>query len=104
MNSNTQRHIHAGIIRAWLDGKDIEVFRNGQWEAYTILIEGILPPFWPNDVFRIKPEMPLYKVPVFRHNEQWWIGTAYEKSDWVKVEQRPNFSHWATEPFTVEKK
>lgn len=47
---------HDAIVRAWLDGKQIQVkAHGGGWREYAPGC-GCVPAFHPSEVFRIKPE------------------------------------------------
>lgn len=60
MTQETKKHPHDAVIRAWLDGKTVQVLAgDGKWHSVTHLACESEMPYWnPRLQFRIKPEDP----------------------------------------------
>lgn len=57
------KHPHDEMIRAWLDGKAIEVFNviAQQWQPVRPVEDWILPPFRTEWRYRLKPDPAVFK-------------------------------------------
>lgn len=99
MNSNTQRHVHADIIRAWLDGKKIQIYDedNILWCDYDpVMADGTFK-FYPLDAYRIKPDTVQYRRYIYRNSScpsQMGVGAVTRHSPHQSVNEMEKNSYF----------
>ena len=90
-DETSKQHKHAGLIHAWADGAEIEIFIDNEWQStYN-------PGFYNTEKYRIKPEKKLIKFRIYltKNNE---IGITINGL----VELDPTFKRWVGDWQEVE--
>lgn len=93
-------HIHAEVIKAWADGKQIQ-FRwddDGTWKDW----KRDTPSFYPTCQYRIRPETIRYRVALCESPDGKWTMTQDDGGVGVDIEDDPTFARWLTDWIEVE--
>lgn len=92
-------HIHAEIIKAWADGKQI------QWQDSVGTWRNVNEqhPIWCTDTaYRVKPETIRYRVALFKDVDEGWTDSANSQETAVRCTSSRFFVRWLTDWIEVE--
>lgn len=95
------KHVHADVIHAFADGKQIQWFNSlkNKWNDWIL---PIAPAFYAEEKYRIKPPSLTYRVALFKFGTSGWLSTAYGDRERRSLETSPNFVSWVTDEISVE--
>jgi len=88
-----QRHKHADVIIAWAEGKDVQVWDEG--EKCWFDVGASFPRFNETWKYRIKPPAKKYRVALF--NDYTSVCTADNMKDASSYEKERSFVRWLTD-------
>jgi len=101
------KHPHDEVIRAWLDGKDIQMKLGAEWipvnnvDWYAAM--SATPRFAKKETYRIKPEKKVlrYRVGLFQGIDAKYVHAIFEKNE-RDAELNRNFIRWLGDEQVVE--
>lgn len=89
----TQRHKHADVIIAWVEGAEIEYRKSPEyiWNAAEF------PGWYENYEYRVKPPTRKYRVALFCDGSEGYTSTADIQEDADFYESSSVFVRWLTD-------
>jgi hypothetical protein len=89
-----KRHIHADVIVAWAEGKDVQARSpiSGEWSD----LSRTMACFYEDWEYRIKPSIKKYRAALFTEpTEGVFVANSAEQE--ASYEEFPNFIRWLTD-------
>ena len=89
----SNKHPHDAVIRAWLDGKTIQLWstKEGKWKDISALKEGWNLYFSTDGQYRIKPTVIKYRMFLWKSNS----GNRYVTTVTPEEQARKPRDQWA---------
>ena len=89
-----QRHKHADVIIAWVEGKDVQVWdKNNERWCDMVLAD----PDFMADKYRIKPPAKKYRVALLKDDSESYALAANTQAYADIIEFRGDFVRWLTD-------
>lgn len=89
------KHIHDEVIRAWLDGKTVQIHYDNNWHDIPSDIQ--LPNFHTTTKYRIKPEAKKYRVALMMYGPTLRMAWYHKDAVTECVENDSSFVRWLSD-------
>lgn len=91
----SNKHPHDAVIRAWLDGKTIQVYYSDEWlDSQPIHGTNCIPLFHPQLQYRIKPTVLKYRKYIYNNGGRPSITLISPFFSPENIEADPRFIRW----------
>ena len=96
-----KKYVHDEVVRAWLDGKDVQMQTSSGWETIKRdASDTLVPPFFSHYTYRVKPNTIKYRRALYKDegggfkvlctndldDEQGIYFVRWIDNDWQEVE------------------